>query len=391
MKSPESWPKMSDAIKKLVGEALTEIIESAKSGGPKVRVGLMASGSEHGSEEIAKGARLAIQSASNVIPVLIGPKVKGFEDLEYIECEECDIPTRLEEAVKSGEVAGAVAMHFPFPLGVTTIGRVATPGRGRPMILASTTGTSSTVRGEAMLRNAVYGIATAKALGIKNPTVGILNVDTAQPVFRALSRMKEKGYDITFGTSTRADGGSVLRGNDILTGAVDICVTDTLTGNVLVKMFSSFTTGGSYEATGWGYGPSCGEGWKNVVSIVSRASGAPVIANALSFTAMAVAGGLPEKVAEELKAARKAGLDEEIEGLTPKAAKAEEEVKAPPAEPTDDELHGIDVLEIDNAVKVLWKEGIYAESAMGCTGPVIKMPKRHMEKAAEILKANGYL
>ena len=391
MKSPESWPKMSDAIKKLVGEALTEIIESAKSGGPKVRVGLMASGSEHGSEEIAKGARLAIQSASNVIPVLIGPKVKGFEDLEYIECEECDIPTRLEEAVKSGEVAGAVAMHFPFPLGVTTIGRVATPGRGRPMILASTTGTSSTVRGEAMLRNAVYGIATAKALGVKNPTVGILNVDTAQPVFRALSRMKEKGYDITFGTSTRADGGSVLRGNDILTGAVDICVTDTLTGNVLVKMFSSFTTGGSYEATGWGYGPSCGEGWKNVVSIVSRASGAPVIANALSFTAMAVAGGLPEKVAEELKAARKAGLDEEIEGLTPKAAKAEEEVKAPPAEPTDDELHGIDVLEIDNAVKVLWKEGIYAESAMGCTGPVIKMPKRHMEKAAEILKANGYL
>ena len=54
---PESWPKMSDAIKKLVGEALTEIIESAKSGGPKVRVGLMASGSEHGAKEIAKGAR----------------------------------------------------------------------------------------------------------------------------------------------------------------------------------------------------------------------------------------------------------------------------------------------------------------------------------------------
>ena len=388
---PESWPKMSDAIKKLVGEALSEIIESAKSGGPKVRVGLMASGSEHGAKEIAKGARLALQNSSAVIPVMIGPKVEGYEDLEYIDCAECDIPARLEEAVKNGEVAGAVAMHFPFPLGVTTIGRVFTPGRGRPMILASTTGTSSTVRGEAMLRNAVYGIAVAKALGIANPTVGILNVDTAQPVFRALSRMKEKGYAITFGESTRADGGSVLRGNDILTGAVDVCVTDTLTGNVLVKMFSSFTTGGSYEATGWGYGPSCGEGWKNVVSIVSRASGAPVIANALALTAAVIQGGLPEKVADELKAARKAGLDDEIDGLTPKAAQAEEAVKAPPAEPTDDELHGIDVLEIDNAVKVLWKEGIYAESAMGCTGPVIKMPKRHMEKAAEILKANGYL
>ena len=381
---------MSDAMKKLVGEVLTDIIETAKTGGKKIRVGLMASGSEHGSEEIARGARLALQNSSNVTPVLIGPKVAGYEDLEYIECAECDIPSRLEEAVKSGEVAGAVAMHFPFPLGVTTIGRVFTPGRGRPMILASTTGTSSTVRGEAMLRNAIYGIAVAKALGISNPTVGILNVDTAQPVFRALTHLKEHGYDITFGSSVRADGGSVLRGNDILTGAVDICVTDTLTGNVLVKMFSSFTTGGSYEANGWGYGPSCGEGWKNVVSIVSRASGAPVIANALSFTASVVAGNLPDRVAEELASARKAGLDEEIEALTPKAAQVEE-VKAPPAEPTDDELHGIDVLEIDNAVRVLWKEGIYAESAMGCTGPVIKMPARHMDKARELLKANGYL
>ena len=115
---------MSDAIKKLVGEALSEIIESAKSGGPKVRVGLMASGSEHGAKEIAKGARLALQNSSAVIPVMIGPKVEGYEDLEYIDCAECDIPARLEEAVKNGEVAGAVAMHFPFPLGVTTIGRV---------------------------------------------------------------------------------------------------------------------------------------------------------------------------------------------------------------------------------------------------------------------------
>ncbi len=381
---------MSDSIKKLVSEALSEIIETAKTGGKKIRVGLMASGSEHGAEEIAKGARLALQNSSNVIPVLIGPKIKGYEDLEYIECEESEIPAKLESCVKDGIIPGAVAMHFPFPLGVTTIGRVFTPGRGRPMILASTTGTSSTVRGEAMLRNAIYGIAVAKSLGINNPTVGILNVDTAQPVFRALTHMKERGYNITFGSSTRADGGSVLRGNDILSGAVDICVTDTLTGNVLVKMFSSFTTGGSYEASGWGYGPSCGEGWKNVVSIVSRASGAPVIANALAFTASVIAGNLPEKVAEELNAARKAGLDEEIDSLTPKAAQTED-VKAPPAEPTDDELHGIDVLEIDNAVKVLWKAGIYAESAMGCTGPVIKMPAKHMTKAAELLKANGYL
>ena len=77
VKLPESWPNMSDAVKKLIGEALREIIESAKNGGHKVRVGLMASGSEHGAKEIAKGARLALQNAGSVIPVLIGPKVEG--------------------------------------------------------------------------------------------------------------------------------------------------------------------------------------------------------------------------------------------------------------------------------------------------------------------------
>ncbi|MDR2174913.1 MAG: glycine reductase [Synergistaceae bacterium] len=380
-------------IKKLVGESLAEIIGAAKAGGPKVRVGLMAAGSELGSEELAKGAKLALETYGSVTPVMIGPRVPGY-DLEWLETGDCeaDISAALESALKDGRIAGAVALHFPFPLGVATVGRVMTPARGRAMLLASTTGTSAASRGEAMLRNAVYGIAAAKALGVGEPTVGILNVDTAQPVFRALSRLAERGYGVKFGSSVRRDGGAVLRGNDILAGAVDVCVTDTLTGNVLMKMFSAFNTGGSYEATGWGYGPSCGEGWKNVVSIISRASGAAVIAGALSFTASAVKGGLPDKVAAELAAARKAGLDEEIAALTPKASAAEEEnVKAPPAEPTDEELHGVDVLEIENAVKTLWKAGIYAESAMGCTGPVVKLPAKHAEKARNALKKHGYL
>ena len=95
-------------------------------------------------------------------------------------------------------------------------------------------------------------------------------------------------------------------------------------------------------------------------------------------------------MAAELASAKKAGLLEQIEALTPKVESAEV-VTAPPAEPTDDELHGIDVLEIDNAVKVLWKAGVYAESAMGCTGPVVKLPAKHVEKATALLKENGYL
>lgn len=167
----------------------------------------------------------------------------------------------------------------------------------------------------------------------------------------------------------RGDGGFLLRGNDLLCGAVDVCVADTLTGNVLMKVFSAFTSGGSYETSGWGYGPSVGEGWDKVVSIVSRASGAPVIANALAYTAAAVRGRLPAVVAEEIRLAKAAGMDDELAAFSKVAAAPRDEVQAPPAVPTDEEIHGIDVLDLELAVRCLWKENIYAEAAMGCLKP----------------------
>ena len=131
-----------------------------------------------------------------------------------------------------------------------------------------------------MILNALYGTAVAKARGIEDPKVGILNVDGAQIVYRSLKQLEENGYEIAFGSTVRQEGGSILRGNDLIAGSVDVCVTDTLTGNVLVKVFSAYNTGGNYESLGWGYGPSVGEDWPYVISIISRASGS-VIANAI--------------------------------------------------------------------------------------------------------------
>src|SRR5699024_12191475 len=140
-----------------------------------------------------------------------------------------------------------------------------------------------TDRIEGMVKNAVYGVIAAKACGKKNPTVGILNVDGARQTEKALKQLKDQGYDITFAESGRADGGCVMRGNDVLQASPDVMVTDPLTGNILIKMLSSYSTGGSFEATGYGYGPGIGEGYEQLVMIVSRASGAPVIANAIRF------------------------------------------------------------------------------------------------------------
>ena len=234
-------------------------------------------------------------------------------------------------------------------------------------------------------------MAVAKALGITCPSVGVLNLDAAPQVLRALNRMAEKGYPLNLGQSVRGDGGSLLRGNDLLCGAVDVCVADTLTGNVLMKVFSAFTSGGSYETSGWGYGPSVGEGWDKVVSIVSRASGAPVIANALAYTAAAVRGRLPAVVAEEIRLAKAAGMDDELAAFSKVAAAPQDEVQAPPAVPTDEEIHGIDVLDLELAVRCLWKENIYAEAAMGCTGPVVKLAGSSLDKARAVLTASGYL
>ena len=383
-----------NATKKIIGEVLAEIIEDVKSGCvKKISIGLMAYGSELGSEELLKGAALAMQNDPSVNVVPIGPKVEGFEQMEWIETPACesDISKAMEDALDKGIISGAVALHYPFPVGVTTIGKVLTPARAKPCFIASSTGTSSSNRVEAMVRNAIYGIAAARADGIVSPNVGILNLDGAQTVLRALQKLSEGGYPITFGSSMRKEGGAILRGNDLLAGSVDVCVTDTLTGNVLMKLFAAWNTGGNYEALGWGYGPSAGENWNKVVSIISRASGAPVVAGAITLNARCAKNGLPAAVAEELKLAKKAGLDEVIASLQPKQASSEEDVTSPPSEPTDEEIHGIDVLEIEDAVKILWKAGIYAESSMGCTGPVIKMAGARIEKAKAVLKENGYI
>jgi hypothetical protein len=244
-----------------------------------------------------------------------------------------------------------------------------------------------------MIKNTIAGIITAKACGIEAPSIGILNVDGARQCEMALNKLKEGGYELNWATSARADGGAVLRGNDVLMGTPDVMVMDSLTGNVMIKMLSSFTTGGSFESTGYGYGPGIGKGYHKLIHIISRASGAPLIANALVYAADMVRGKVFEVADKEFAAAEKAGLDNILAArkAAAKPAEAEEEVKAPPAEPCVASIPGIEVMDLEDAAKALWKAGIYAETGMGCTGPLVMMSEANKEKAVEILKKAGYI
>lgn len=293
-------------VKKMVGETFLEIADAIKTGRfqEKVKVGLTILGSEHGVDNLVKGAELAAKDSSDFEIVLIGPKVDTALEIVPAETEE-EMYKKMEELLDKKYIQACVTMHYDFPVGVSTVGKVITPGYGKEMFLATTTGTASVHRMEAMVKNALYGIITAKTMGVNDPTVGILNLDGARQVEKALKELCFNGYKINFAESERADGGCVMRGNDLLGGVADVMVTDTLTGNILMKVFSSYTTGGSYEALGYGYGPGVGENNDRIILILSRASGTPVVANAIKYAARLVQGNLAEVAKEEFAKAKK--------------------------------------------------------------------------------------
>lgn len=380
-------------VKNLLGEAFLDIAQAIETGNfkKKVRIGLTTLGSEHGEANMLAGAALAARTADYEI-VLIGPK-SDLPCEHVIVDDESAMHKKMEALLDAGEIDACVTMHYNFPIGVSTVGKVMTPGKGTEMFLATTTGTSATNRSEAMFKNAIYGIIAAKAMGIEAPTVGVLNVDNVRIVERALNELNQGGYPIHFGGSMRSDGGAVMRGNDLLTGSVDVMVSDTLTGNILMKMFSSYATGGSYEATGYGYGPGIGDDYHRTVLILSRASGVPVVANALQYAASLVKGNLKAVAAREFKAVKAAGFEKIIQGFTKVQEKVCDEptVTAPPKEVVTGTISGIDIMDLDSAVQALWKSGLYAESGMGCTGPIVMVSESRLDAAMAVLAAAGFI
>lgn len=367
-------------VKKMIADTFLDIADAIESGSfeKKPLIGVAVSGTELGMENIKEGIRLAENNGYRAV---------------IIDGE--DAHKKMEAMLESNEIQAAVTMHYPFPIGVSTIGRVITPGKGRQMYLAATTGTSATERVTAMVKNTVYGIIAAKACGNPEPTVGIANIDGARQTEKLLRELSERGYNINFAQSSRADGGVVMRGNDLLEGSADVMVMDALTGNLMMKLFSAYTTGGSYESLGYGYGPGIGADYDKLIMIVSRASGAPVIAGAVQYASELISGHVFELARNEFALAEKAGLSELLAGL--KASKAEDGARSaaavvmPAKEVVTHEIHGIEVIDLEDAAASLWEKGIYAETGMGCTGPVVLVSEEKAEAARQILTEKGYI
>lgn len=369
---------------------LAEVLKSAADGlkgqHRRIPVALTALGSELPIDDLLAAAQLASEEVGSVV---IGPK--EAVGLHYVAAEELSVAhSKMNELFAQGEIDAAVTLHYPFPLGVATITCLVCPATGRKMVLASTTGSSDTLRVAAMIKNAISGIALAKALGGQKPTVGILNIDNAPSVERALNRLVNNGYSLTWAGSHRADGGALMRGNDLIQGTPDVMVCDSLTGNLLVKLWSANQSGGHVETVGCGYGVGLGLDQKNPIVIISRASGIPVIAEAMKFCGKIVSGNVMQHWQDEWQSANQSGLSDILKELqvaqTPHTASSES-IKMPDKTVVSEEIHGIDILEIEDAKAALWQAGIYAETGMGCTGPVVMVNPSTLDQAKIALKS----
>ncbi|REC31903.1 glycine reductase [Enterococcus pseudoavium] len=386
---------MSDQVKQTVKKIFEELATSLETGRmeSRIKIGLTIDGSEL-SMEVMKQAAYTIKQKNLFDLVLIGSDVDWAEDFEHYSTTNCqkEAPELMEKLLDSGELQGCVTLHYSFPIGVSTVGKVVTPALGRELYIATTTGTTSGVRNEAMVLNAVNGIIAAKACGIKEPTVGILNVEGAKTVDRSLTTLQKNGYALIFGESQREDGGKVLRGNDLLLGSVDVVVCDSLTGNILMKLFSAGSSGGNYETLGAGYGPGIGRNYERNICIISRASGVPVIVNALEYAYKLAKGKLGKISRMEYQKADQAGLKRICAELTETPeTKTAKEIEPPAKEIVTSEIAGVEIMELEDAVKVLWANDIYAESGMGCTGPIVLVNEKHLTNAINQLKAANYL
>ena len=127
--------------------------------------------------------------------------------------------------------------------------------------------------------------------------------------------------------------------------------------------------------------------------IVSRASGSPVIGSAIEYAASLAKGRLKDVYREELALARKAGLDRLLNERREAASskQAVEQIVAPPSEVVTAQIQGIDVMDLEDAVHLLWSKNIYAESGMGCTGPIVRISTANLEQASVILREGGFV
>jgi glycerol-3-phosphate acyltransferase PlsX len=227
-------------------------------------IALDAMGGDHAPKETVAGAVLAAQAG---VPVMLvgqkntieaelrkhGTTLPIVETAEYITMEDHATDVRKKRGasinvcmglVKQGQASAVVAMgHTGATLAsaLFNLGRI--KGVERPTLLIELPsekgrtfmadgGANADCRPSFLVQFAVMGRAYAEAMGVQNPSVGLLNIGEEE----------EKGDQLRLETFPllKATPGINFYGNvegrDIFKGTTDVIVTDGFTGNVVLKL-----------------------------------------------------------------------------------------------------------------------------------------------------------
>ena len=88
----------------MIANTFLEVADALETGqyGKKPVIGFASEGSEHGQDNIEEAMKIA--------------EMKG---LKAVLIEGEDLHKKMEEMLDSGEIDGAVTMHYPFPIGAS--------------------------------------------------------------------------------------------------------------------------------------------------------------------------------------------------------------------------------------------------------------------------------
>lgn len=253
--------------------------------------------------------------------------VRSMPDSSIVKAAQSVAEGRSQGLVSAGSTGAVLAASLFVIKRAGGIHRpaiiTALPGEKGPVVLLDS-GANADCRPEHLLEFGVMGAAFARtALNITRPKVGLLNIGEEETKGNELARaayalLRASGLDFV---------GNV-EGREILTGAVDVVVTDGFTGNVTLKLLEgsaqSFfsrirqAAASSLRAKAGGvflrpalrdlwasldpeeYGGAYLLGVRGLVVICHGNSSRRAIANALKFGAHAVRRGVLGAVEEEL-------------------------------------------------------------------------------------------
>ncbi len=231
-----------------------------------MRLAIDAMGGDNAPKEIVLGAMKAIEAYKDIHIALVGDEKKirehltNEERIEIIHTEEVILSTdepvravrRKKDAsmvlaarqVSEGKADACLSAGNTGALmasGLFVVGRIegierpalapTLPTIGGEGFLLLDVGANADAKPEHLLQYALMGsIYSQKARGLKNPTVGLLNIGTEE----------KKGNELTketFSLLKEADINFIgnVEARDLLDGAADVVVTDGFTGNMVLK------------------------------------------------------------------------------------------------------------------------------------------------------------